>query len=369
MLEMLFALLIAGAAMPMAYRQMSNIGRDLEIVGAAKDIISRTDPIRNFIRLRAADLPADEFVEIESGEADIRVFMLKSKDGVAAFAIFAGDGPGAGGGDILKSQALAHRIGMDAAVAEPDGMAYSAVGNWAVEVGENAQPGDVVVRVRTLRQNDDTAKYLHRMVLSEAGLSTMKRDFSMGGFAMTDVGSVDAKKLTATGIDAYLVKTPVIATDSLYFMGGLNLNPEKSVLTSVRAQGDAVGFRNLYTDNFQSPRGEMTADRASVAQSLVVANKFEVKSSYSRTASGFAGMTAKVIKTSYLDAGTLRFMPGFGLTISGELLRSDQPVKIGSWAFPNTGGTGPKFSELVLGGRSVSGASADFSEVLEGGWR
>jgi hypothetical protein len=181
------------------------------------------------------------------------------------------------------------------------------------------------------------------------------------------------QKLNSIDLSAYFVRTPVIAAGALYFANGVNLNPGNSHIPNIRVNGDVIGFRNFYTDDFQSPNGALTTDRASVTGKLTVLNRFEVKSPYSRTVSGFAGASAGNVRTSYLDADTLTFLPGFGLVVSSELLYSSTPpVKLGSWSFPNSSGVGPKFNNLKLknlGGIDIVGKQSDFSDLRKENWR
>jgi hypothetical protein len=362
LLEMMFAVAISTAALPFAYRTISDLSREMHLAAAARRIALQADPIKNYIRLNQSEFMDSELSEIKTEDFE-RMFIMKSGESVHAFAVsdeFTGD--------ILSSYRVAKMIGPDAAVIEADGTAYSSSGGWAVKL--DANEGDIVYRVVYSKTSDDTAKYLHRSVLSEDGLATMNRDLSMGGFSIVNTGEAEASKLTTTDLDTYLAKTPLIAATALYFANGLNLNPEKSHFPNMRVVGDAVGFRNFWADDF-SGSGRTTADRASVSKSLVVMNKFEAKSPYSRTISGFAGASANVVRAAYLDVERLTFLPGFGLTISSELMYSATPsVKLGSWFFPSV--TGPKFSSLALGnlgGAMVAMSPVDFSGILKEGWR
>jgi hypothetical protein len=368
-MEMLFAIAIVAIAMPFAYRQIADIGSDMRNMGAARQLIADAEPVKNYMRLNADEFQDGEFFEVESEnpDPDRKTYILKESGRIMAFVVSKPSGR-----DILSTHKVAKMIGADAAVVESDGVAYSAAGNWAARIGDSSE-GDLAYRIVLEKRDDDTAKYLHRTVLSEGGLSTMKRDLSMGGFSIGDANEVVMQKLNSIGLDAYLATVPVIAANALYFANGVNLNPEKSNIPNIRITGDAIGFRNFYTDDFQSPGGTMTADRASVAGKLVVANRFEVKSPSSRTVSGFAGASAGGVRTSYLDADVLTFLPGFGLVVSSELLYSaTPPVKLGNWTFPSSSGAGPKFNKLRLknlGNLEIVANQPDFSEILKGNWR
>ncbi|MDR2268559.1 MAG: hypothetical protein LBD94_00030 [Rickettsiales bacterium] len=366
-LEMLFAIAIVALAMPFAYRQISDVGHNMKMMSVAGKLIADADSIKNYIRLHANEIPPNEVIEAQTDEEDKKIFMMKSSDGIAAYVLI-----NTYNSDILSANKIANLIGPDAGVAEDGGMAYSAAGNWAVSI-EGAAAGDIVYRIGPEKLNDDTEKYLHRTVLSEGELSTMKRDLSMGNRSIANADVIAAQKLTSMDLDAYLARALMISANSLYFTNGLNLNPGQSRIPSIRANGDVIGFRNFWTDSFSSPSGAMTTDRASIAKKLTVSKKFEVKSPYSRTVSGFAGVSAGNVKTAYLDTTNLTFMPGFGLTVSSELLYSSTPpIKLGSWTFPNSGGAGPKFNSLKLqnlGNKNLATGIPDFSKILKEGWQ
>jgi hypothetical protein len=369
MLEMLFAIAIMALAMPFAYRQVADIGADMGLMGAAKRLIEDARPVKSYMRMNADEFSDGEFVEVESEDEDPDRKIYISKDGGDITAFIA---VSTWRNDVLAAHKIASMIGADAAVAESDGSAYGSAGDWAVRLGDSV-PGDLIYRIFLEKRDEDTEKYLHRTVLSQDGLSTMKRDLLMGGFSIVEANGVSAGKLTATDMSAYLVSTPVIAANALYFANGLHLNPEMSSFPNIRVTGDVIGFRNFYTGDFQSPGGTLTADRANIADRLTVSNRFEVKAPYSRTVSGFAGASAGNVRCAYLDADVLTFMPGFGLVVSSELLYSSTPpVKLGAWTFPNSAGAGPRLNSLELknlGGIDVAGKQPDFSEILKEGWK
>ena len=364
LLEMLFAIALVSLAMPFAYRQIASLGEDLKVMGIAKQLVQDSAPIKNHLRVYAEEFPAGELVKVEIDRKDHQVFILNSGEITSAFVVVQSYRE-----DILKSHKIARMLGFDAAVVESDFIAYSGAGGWSVLIPES-RPGDLVYRIILPRREDDTARYLHRTVLSEDELSSMKRDLLMDGFSLININETGAEKLVSTDLDTFLARTPVIAANALYFSGGLNLNPEKSTLRNIRVNGDAIGFRNIFADILNS-QGTLTTDRAAISTQLTVSDNFEVKAPYSKTVSGFAGVTAGNVKTSYLDATTLTFFPGFGLTVSGETLYSGTPpIKLGQWTFPGT--NSPRFSELRLanlGGRTLAPQVPDFSEILKDGWR
>jgi hypothetical protein len=366
LLEMMFAVAVVALALPFAHRQVSDIGRDMKIMSEARRLTADAGMIKNYIRLHDSEFAPDETAAIGTDDENKTFYVSKRNGSTAAFLVVKNEW------DKITAHKIAAAVGENAAVAEQDGAAYGVSGEWAVSL-DGLADGDIVYKIDAVKSGGDTAKYLHRTILSEGELSTMRRDLSMGGFSIKNAGAVSAGKLSSAGLDASLVKTPVIAATALYFSDGLNLNPEKSSMKSVRANGDAIGFRGMSANVFDSGRGTMTAERASVADKLTVSKKFEVKSPYSRTISGFAGVSAGVARTAFLDAERLTFLPGFGLTVSSELLYSSTPpIRIGSWSFPNSSGAGPKFDSLKLqnlGDKKIVRSAPDFSKILKEGWQ
>jgi hypothetical protein len=273
--------------------------------------------------------------------------------------------------DSLSAHKITNFIGSDAAVVEDDNVAYS-INGWAIEIPES-KPGDIVYKVSETKSENESTKYLHRTILSDGKLSIMERDLSMGNFSISNVGEIVGKKLNTMNLESYLIKTPVVATTSLYFINGLNLNPEKSQLPTIRVNGDVIGFRELFADNFDSQDGTLTTDRAIIANKISISDKFEVKSPSARTISGFAGISASNVRTAFLTTDKLTFLAGFGLTVSSELLyTSTPPIKLGSWSWPNSSNLGPKFNKLVLknlGDKSIVGTTPDFSKILKENWK
>ena len=368
MLEMLFALLIAGVALPFAHAQLAALGENLKALGAAKEIAQDAAHMKDYLVVHESEFPANEYVKIETDAPNKVIYAGKFDDGAVMFVAHRGENRG---WSFLHAAKIASLVGDNAAVVENDGAAYGVAGNWTATLGE-LLPGDIVYRVFKPKGGDETSKYLHRTILSDGELSKMLRDLSMGNFSISNAGKVVARKLGVGELEARLVKTPSIAATSLYFTNGLNLNPEKSKFPNMRVSDGVIGFRNIRTGNFSG--GSVAADRATIADKLAVMKNFEVKSPYLRTVGGFAGASASAAKTPYLDAETLTFLPGFGITVSSELLYSSTPpIRLGNWSFPS-GTAGPKFATLKLANLSWKDAAdaltpIDFSEIIEGGWR
>jgi len=326
--------------------------------------------MKDYLALHESELPPNEYVKVETDAPNKVIYAGKFDDGSVIFAAHRSAGRD---WNFLRAAKVAALIGGAAAVVEHDGVAYGVSGGWSAAL-EGFLPGDVAYRVFRPKKGDETSKYLHRTTLSEGELSKMLRDLSMGNFSITNAGAIWARKLAVGALEARLVKAPSITAPSLYFTNGLNLNPEKSKFSNMRVSNGAIGFRYIRTGNFNSPNGSVAADRAVITDKLVVAKVFEAKSPYLRTVGGFAGISASAAKTPYLDAETLTFLPGFGLTVSSELLYSSTtPIRLGSWSFPG-GNAGPKFTSLKLANLSwkevgAALAEEDFSEITKGGWR
>lgn len=93
--------------------------------------------------------------------------------------------------------------------------------------------------------------------------------------------------------------------------------------------------------------GKLVVDSAIVGNSVNVSNNLVLKSSSTKSITGFQGISANVLLTPYLSATNLLFYENFGLTVSGELLTTGKAsLQIGSWQFPTT--QPPSFSKLIL---------------------
>ena len=101
-----------------------------------------------------------------------------------------------------------------------------------------------------------------------------------------------------------------------------------------------------------------------------VGNTLTLKSDSVRTISGFTGIQAHTVLTSYISTEDIIFYDNFGLTISGELLMSTTPpLKIGSWVFPSL--TPPRFTDILLDRAQipVAPSSGEFDVIMSSEWR
>ena len=367
LMEMLFAIAITALVVPFAYRQITDVGVNLRTLGIAKQLVEDAIPVRNHIRLFAAEFPEDQLIEVETDDELERIYVYNADGSIAAFVVTK-----AFRDDILTAHRIANLIGTDAAVVDAhDHVAYGVKGDWAVALPD-IEPGDIVHRIVIRADGDDTAKFLHRTVSPDNELSTMERDLSMGNFSIGNIHAIEARTLAGTDLDTFLVRVPAIITSALYFANGVNLNPAQSTIRNIRVTGDATGFRNFFTDSFNSSSGQLTTERAVITERLTVSRRFEVNSPFSRTVSGFAGVSAGSVRTAYLDASVLTFLPGFGLTVSSELLYSTTPpIRLGNWSFPSNA-VGPRFTSLRLGNMGterIVGRRSDFSTIMREGWQ
>ena len=152
--EMLFALAIATFIMPFAISQISDISDNLKNMSVAREFISDSDAIKNYMRLNYDLFKLDEITEVPNDDKNTRIFIMKTVDALTTFVIRKKDG------SILRSHKIADMIGMDAAVVEDDTVAYS-TGGWAVNVPD-ASAGDIVFRIQSESNSNDSEKYLHR---------------------------------------------------------------------------------------------------------------------------------------------------------------------------------------------------------------
>lgn len=375
MTEVLLALAIVAMAAPFLYGQISDTNDTLRDIAAANKIIDLRDTVLNFVRLNQGDWPpvaqirlADEELDAIS-DAPVAGFIDKYTvrgatitDVYLAFDLNETD---------LRATQIARHIGGDAAIVGTDGVAYGAT--WAV-AAPDFMPGDLIYRISRDLEGEDKTKYLHRTETGEENLNMMLRDLNMNNNRAYDVGSVIAKSAEIRNASAQFMETPYLSAKTIYFSSGANLDGDQAAFGSMRVSGDISGFRNIYADTLNgrsyTTNGRVIVDRATVLNSVNVANNLVLKSDSSRTISAFTGVTAHTVLTSFLSAENIIFYDNFGLTISGELLMSTTaPVRIGSWTFPSL--TPPRFSELHLSRASVPSGPVldDFSVIMSDGWQ
>ena len=373
--EVLLAMAIVAMAAPFLYSQIVNNNDTLRDIAAANDIIAVRDPVLNFIRLNQSQWPDVAQIRLSDEEldeiSDVPTFGFIDKytvrgatvtDVYLAFDMDATD---------LRVNQIARHIGSDAAVVGSDGVAYG--GTWAVAAPE-FKPGDLIYRISRDLTGEDKTKYLHRTETGEENLNTMLRDLNMNNNRVYDVGGIVGKSAEIRNATAQFVEMPNLGADTVYFSSGANLDGDQAAFGTIRVSGDISGFRNIYANTMNghayTTNGQIVTDRATVLNSVNVANNLVLKTDTARTISAFTGVTAHTAFTSYLNTEEIIFYDNFGLTVSGELLMSTtSPIKIGSWTFPSL--TPPRFAWLHLARATVPAApdAAEFSVLMSDGWQ
>ena len=375
MLEVLLAMAIVAMATPFLYNQISDTNDTLRDMAMANKIIDLRDNVLNFVRLNQNDWPENAQIKLSEQELDeistmpVAGFIDKYTvngatitDVYMAFDLTGTD---------LQTTRIARHIGTDAAVVGNDGIAYGRT--WAV-AAPDFRPGDLIYRISRDLDGEDKTRYLHRTETGEEKLNMMMRDLNMNGNRVYDVGSVVAKSAKINGASTQFIETPTLGADTLFFSSGANLDGDKATFNSMRVTGDVSGFRNIYADTLNgksyTTQGRIITDRATVVDSVNVSGDLILKSDSTRTISGFTGITAHTVITSYLSTEEIVFYEDFGLTISGELLMSTTaPVRIGSWTFPSY--TPPAFSALYLDRATLPPApnTSEFNAIMSADWQ
>lgn len=375
MLEVLLAMAIVAMATPFLYSQISDTNDTLRDMATANKIISLRDPVLNFVRLNQNDWPEVAQIKLSEEELDeisdkpvagfIDKYAVNGATVTDVYLAFDMEGT-----DLRTSQ-IARHIGNDAAVVGNDGIAYGRT--WAV-AAPDFKPGNLIYKISRDLEGEDKTKYLHRTETGEDNLNMMMRDLNMNKNRVYDVGGVKGKSAKISNASVQFVETDSLVANTLYFSDGANLDGDKAVFDSLRVTGDISGFRNVYADTLNSKSyttsGRIITDRATVVNSVNVGNTLTLKSDSSKTISGFTGITAHSVTTSYVSTEEIIFYDNFGLTISGELLYSTTaPLKIGNWTFPSL--TPPKFTELNLSRGSIPAMpnSKEFSVILSDDWQ
>ncbi len=374
MLEVLLAMAIVAMATPLLYSQISDTNDSLRNIAAANKIIELRNPVLNFVRLNQNDWPnvaqiklsdeeLDEISEIpESGFID--KYVVNGATITDVYLAFDIDGTD------LQTSKIARHIGSDAAVVGSDGIAYGRT--WAVSAPDFKE-GNLIYRISGALNGDDKTRYLHRTETGEEKLNVMLRDLNMNNNRVYDVGGISAKSAKIKNVSGQFIETNNLVANTLYFSSGANLDGENAWLNSMRVTGDISGFRNIYADSLNGNKyttsGRIITDRATILNSINIGNVLTLKSDDSRTVSGFSGIVAHTVYTSFISTEEIVFYENFGLTISGELLMSTTaPLKIGNWVFPSL--TPPMFYELYLSRSSVPAMPSDkeFSAIMSEDW-
>lgn len=375
MLEVLLAMGIVAIATPFLYKQISDTNQIIRNMAIANRIISVKEPALNFVRINQETWPKEVQIKLSEEELDsisdfpvaafIDKYLVKGAtitDIYLAFDLSESE---------LKTNMVAKQIGESAAVVGTDGIAYAS--SWAV-TAPDFKPGFLIYRISKDAEGEDKSKYLHRATTGQDELNKMFRDLNMGGNSVFNVGGLYAKAAQVKTGQVRFLETENLVTDDLYFSSGANVDGENVYIKDLRVTGDMSGFRNIYADKLNgssyTTKGKVIADRVNVVNSINVSNEFELKSDTLRTISGFLGISAHTVETSYLNTEEMIFLDNFGLTISGELLMSTTPpLKIGSWIFPSL--NPPSFAAIQLQRADIPEmpVKEEFEPLLNDSWK
>ena len=375
MTEVLLAMAIVAMAAPFLYGQIADTNNTLRDIAAANKIIGLRDSVLNFVRLNQNTWPDVAQIKLSDEELDsisdvpVAGFIDKySLNGATVTDVYLSFDLNQ---SSLRTNQVARHIGSDAAVVGSDGIAYG--GAWAVSAPD-FRPGDLIYKISRDITGEDKTKYLHRTENSEEQLNTMFRDLNMNKNRAYNVGGVVADSGKIKNASVPFIETASLSADTLYFSSGASLDAQNTAFGTLRVTGDMSGFRNIYANKLNgdgfSTDDRIITDRATVVNSVNVANNFELKSDSSRTISAFTGISAHTVKTSFISTEEIIFYDNFGLTISGELLMSTTaPLRIGSWTFPSL--TPPRITELHLRRASVPAlpVANEFSVIMSDDWR
>ena len=374
-LEVLMSMAIVAIAVPFVYSQIVETNNNIRDMAIARNIIDLRPGVLNFVRLNQDTWP--DVVQIRMNDKDLE--MLSSGASAGFIDKYVTNGTSITdvylafdmGSTNLRAANIAHHIGDDAAIVGSDGIAYGRT--WAVAAPDFSE-GDLIYRITRNVYGEDNTKFLHRGTSGDDDLNVMHRDLNMGGYNMYDVGGVFASALRAHDVTSTFVESEDLTAGSVYFSNGANMTGNNVSIGSLRVTEDIIGFRNIYAaklnNNGYSTSGRIVADKASVVNSLNVAQNLNLKSSSAKTISGFSGISAGSVYTSFLNTDEITFYENFGLTVSGELMMStNSPIKFGSWSFPST--TPPTFSALNIARTQMPTlpVATEFGALMSTGWQ
>lgn len=376
MTEVILAIAVVVAVSPFMYNQILNMANDAQDITKANQIVKNRDAVINFLRVnntRWADedevrLTDQEIQEIAPLAHSIYVDKYKVNGATITEAYLAFTIPESN----FRIANIAKQIGEDAAIVREDGVAYAQ--GWAVSAPEDFYVGDLIYRIYRDFEGADKSKFLHRGTMGEDNLNQMQRDLHMNNYNVFNVSNIDALSAKIVDVDAVFLDSSVVDSNSIYFSSGANLNSANVAVGSMRVTGDTNGFKIIRADKLNGDKyttnGNVIADRAIVGNSINVSGNLILKGSSAITISGFGGISMNKLLTPYISATDMTFFENYGITVSGELLlTNDAPLKIGSWSFPST--TPPSFSKFILT-RATLPATPDadeFKKLIDKDWQ
>ena len=374
--EVILAVAVVIAVSPFMYNQMIEMSKESEDIAMANKIVSLRDNVMNFLRVNQNEWP--DTVEIKLSDEELSKispmahtgFVDKYKvngatisDVYLAFDIPESD---------FRAANIAKQIGEDAAIVREDGIAYSQ--SWAVSAPDDFNVGDLIFRISRDFDGSDKMRFLHRGTMGEDDLNKMQRDLHMNNFNIFNVNDIDGVSVKVNDADAVFLESDIVDANTVYFQSGANMNSANVAIGSMRVTGDTNGFRTITADvlngNKYTTNGRIITDRATIGNSVNVANNLILKSTSSKSISGFGGISMNILLTPYLSANDMVFYENFGITVSGELLLSgNAPLKIGSWVFPTT--TPPSFSKFILTRASIPSTPDmdEFKKITSKNWQ
>ena len=374
-LEVLMSMAIVAIAVPFVYSQITETNNNIRDMAIARGITDLRPDVLNFIRLNQDTWP--EVAQIRLSQDDLQMIA----DGISVGFIDKYLINGASVTDVylgfqmgstnLHTANIAHHIGDDAAIVNDDGVAYGHT--WAVGAPD-FRPGDLIYRITRNVTGEDKTKYLHRGTSGDDDLNVMLRDLKMGGYNMYDIGDVFASAARIKDVTSTFVTTDDLTAQTIYFSNGANMTGNNVSIGALRVTDDIIGFRNIYANklnnNGYTTSGRVIADRATISNSVNVANNLNLKSNTALTISGFTGISAGAVYTSFLSTDEIRFLENFGLTVSGELMMSTKsPIKFGAWSFPSV--TPPSFTNLTLTHAVIPAVpeKSEFQALMTNDWK
>ena len=374
-LEVILSITIIFAVAPFLYNQIIDMSHDIEDITMANKVVKTRDNVINFLRVNQTQWP--DTVEIKMTDEDLTElsslahagFIDKYKingatitDVYLAFDVK---------DSVYRSANVAKYIGEDAAIVREDGIAYSHV--WAVSAPDVFQPGDLIYRISHDFAGADKSRFLHRGTMGEDELNHMKRDLYMNNFNIFNVANIKSLSAKILDVETVFLDSDMVDTDTVYFTSGANINSSDVSFGSMRVTGDTNGFRNITANKLNADKyvtnSKIIVDSATVDNSVNVAGNMILKSSSARTITGFNGIATNKLLTPYISATEMIFTDNFGITVSGELLVSNNaPLRLGSWSFPTN--VPPSFSRFILTRASVPSVpdATEFKNITSENW-
>nr|MBQ0091215.1 hypothetical protein [Candidatus Enterousia merdequi] len=374
--EVILAVAVVLAVSPFLYNQIKDMSAASKDIAKANQIVGVRDDVINFLRINQNKW--DDIAEIKLSDEELKAITTLAHSGyvdkykvngaIISDVYLAFDIPESD----FRVANIVKQIGEDAAVVREDGVAYSQ--SWAVTAPDDFLVGDLIYKISRDFDSADKTKFLHRGTMGEDGLNKMQRNLHMNNFNVFNVNDIDAMSAEIIDAESVFLESDIVDANNVYFQSGANINSANTVAGSMRVTGDTNGFRLISADKLNGDKyttnGRLIVDRATIANSLNVSGNLVLKSEYSKSISGFSGISMNKLLVPYLSVSDLVFYENFGITVSGELLLSGKaPLKIGSWSFPSY--TAPSFSKFILTRASIPSVPDrnEFKKIISKDWQ